>query len=165
MMRAALWLLLLFALAVLLVLAARFDQGYVLIVYPPWRMEMSFLFAVIFATLWFFLAYATLRILRVTLRLPGEVKAWRAERRRREAENIVCQATAALLAGDAMESRRLADQALGDEAVPLAALVAARAALELGDRAAAQGYLARVEPGSGQMEATRQALLRRLSQP
>jgi len=164
MMRAALWLLLLFGLAVLLVLAARFDQGYVLVVYPPWRMEMSFLFAVIFATVWFFLAYAALRILRVTLRLPGEVKAWRAERRRREADNLLCQATAALLADDAGEARRLADQVLAAERTELAALVAARAALDAGDRAAAQGYLAQVAPGSGPMEATRQALLRRLEQ-
>ncbi|NWG86858.1 MAG: heme biosynthesis protein HemY [Hydrogenophilaceae bacterium] len=163
-MRAALWLLLLFALAVLLVVAARFDQGYVLIVYPPWRMEMSFLFAVIFATVWFFLAYAVVRIMRVALRLPGEVKAWRVEQRKRQADNALCQATAALLAGDAVEARRLADQVLAVEQTALAALIAARAALDAGDRAAAQGYLATVEPGTGQLETTRQALQRQLGQ-
>ena len=163
-MRAALWLLLLFALAVLLVLAARFDQGYVLIVYPPWRMEMSFLFAVSFATLWFFLAYGLVRIVRVTLRLPGEVKAWRAERHKRKADNTLCQATAALLAGDAAEARKLADKVLAAEKAGLAALIAARAAMDGGDRTAAQKYLASVAPGKGQMENARLALERQLDQ-
>ena len=40
-MRALSWLLLLAALAVGLALAARYNDGYVLVVLPPWRAEVS----------------------------------------------------------------------------------------------------------------------------
>jgi HemY protein len=46
-MRIALWLLALFALAVAFTLAARLDQGYVIVVYPPWRLELSFMLALL----------------------------------------------------------------------------------------------------------------------
>lgn len=164
-MRIALWLLALFALAILLVLAARFDQGYVVVVYPPWRMEMSFLFSVVFAMVGFSLAYAIVRILRVALRLPGEVQAWHAERRKRKVDDALCQATASLLAGDFAQARKLADKALATEPTPLAALIAARAAIDAGDPAAAGAYLAAVKDASGAIETTRQALEKRIRRP
>ena len=163
-MRVALWLLLLFGLAVAFVLTARLDQGYVLIVYPPWRVEMSFMLATVLAVLLFVAVYGTVRIVRVALRLPGEVAAWRVERHKRQLDDALAQATVALLAGDAAEARRLADQVLALAPSALAALLAARAALDAADHSAAQGYLARVEPGTGQLEATRQVLERRAAQ-
>ena len=47
MMRIALWLLALFAIAVAFTLTARLDQGYVIVVYPPWRLELSFMLALL----------------------------------------------------------------------------------------------------------------------
>lgn len=161
-MRIALWILSLFGLAVAVVLTARLDQGYVLIVYPPWRVELSFMLAVLLATLFFLAAYALVRIVRVGLRLPGEVKAWQAQRHKRKTEDTLCQATAALLAGDAIEARKLADKVLETEKTALAALIAARAAIDAGDRAAAAQYLASVTAVSGQFEAARQALVRQI---
>lgn len=161
-MRVALWVLLLFGLAVAVVLTARLDQGYVLIVYPPWRVELSFMLALLLATLFFLAAYVLVRIVRVGLRLPGEVMAWRVERHKRKAEDTLCQATAALLAGDAAEARKQADKVLATEKTALAALIAARAAIDVGDQAAAEQYLASIKEASGQLETTRQALERQI---
>lgn len=157
-MRIALWALLLFGLAVAIVLTARLDQGYVVIVYPPWRIETSFMLATLLATLLFLVAYVSVRLVRVALRLPGEVKSWRAERNKRKADDTLCRATAALIAGDAEAARELADQVLAGEALPLAALLAARAALDTGDHAAARRYLAMVQAGSGQLDHARERL-------
>lgn len=162
-MRIALWLLLLFGLATAAVLTARLDQGYVLIVYPPWRVELSFMLAVLLAALFFLAAYALVRIVRVGLRLPGEVMAWRAGRHKRKTEDTLCQATAALLAGDAAEARKQADKVLETEQTAMASLIAARAAIDAGDTAAAARYLASIKGASGQLEATRQALEKQLS--
>lgn len=159
-MRIALWALLLFGLAVAIVLTARLDQGYVVIVYPPWRIEASFMLATLLATLLFLVAYVSVRLVRVALRLPGEVKAWRVERNKRKADDTLCQATAALIAGDDKVARELADQVLAGEVLPLAALLAARAALDAGDHAAARRYLAMVQAGSGQIEHAREHLAR-----
>lgn len=163
-MRSALWLLLLFGLAVAFVLTARLDQGYVVIVYPPWRVEMSFMLATALAALLFLVAYASVRIVRVALRLPGEVQAWRAGRHKRKADDRLCQAIAALLGGDAAAARELADRVLAGEPPPLTALLAARAALDLGDRAAARDYLAKVKPDAGPLEQARQHLARQASE-
>lgn len=159
-MRSALWILLLFGLAVVFVLTARIDQGYVLIVYPPWRVELSFMLATVLAMLFFFMAYALVRIVRVGLRLPGEVKAWRVERHKRKAGDALSQATAALIGGDAAAARKLADQVLAGEAPPLAALLAARAALDMGDRAAALAYLAKAKSSTDRLEQARECLAR-----
>lgn len=163
-MRIALWLLLLFGLAVAFVLTARLDQGYVVIVYPPWRVEMSFMLATVLAALLFFVAYISVRIVRIALRLPGEVQAWRAERHKRKADDRLCQATAALLGGNAGVARELADQVLVAEPPPLTALLAARAALDMGDRAAARDYLAKVKPDSDALEQARLHLARQASE-
>ena len=40
-MRSLFWLLAVFAAAVALVLLGRIDAGYAMLVYPPWRVEMS----------------------------------------------------------------------------------------------------------------------------
>jgi HemY protein len=61
-MRAALWLLALFALAVAFTLVARLDQGYVIVVYPPWRIELSFMLAILLLAGLMVLAYAALRL-------------------------------------------------------------------------------------------------------
>ena len=56
-MRALFWLLTLAALAVGLALAARYNEGYVLLVLPPWRAEVSLNLFVLAAIAGFFLIY------------------------------------------------------------------------------------------------------------
>ena len=88
-MRAAFWLLALFALAVALTLVARVDQGYVIVVYPPWRMELSFLLALALLVGLIVLAYAALRLGQAALRLPDDVREWRDQQRLAAAERTL----------------------------------------------------------------------------
>ena len=46
-MRTVFWLVAVFAAAVALALAGRLGEGYVLLVYPPWRVEISMLLAIL----------------------------------------------------------------------------------------------------------------------
>ena len=71
------------ALAVSLGLAARMNEGYVLIVVPPYRIELSLALFVILFVASFALVYSVLRLLVHTVRLPAYVDQFR--RRQREA--------------------------------------------------------------------------------
>ena len=110
-MRAALWLLALFALAVAFTLAARLDQGYVIIVYPPWRMELSFMLALLLLAGLMALVYAVLRLADIALNLSGDVRAWRQKRRKSRADMALLDALRAYLDGDVMRARTLAEKA------------------------------------------------------
>lgn len=106
-MRAALWILILFALAVAFPLVARLDQGYVVIVYPPWRMELSFMLALLLAIGLAVLAYAGLKLANVALHLSGDVRAWNETRRGKKADKALLDALRAYLDGDLKLTRKL----------------------------------------------------------
>jgi HemY protein len=76
-MRAALWLLALSGIAVGLTLLARFSHGFVVIVLPPWRIELSLVLAVILSVLLGLVLIFTWRVLSAAIRLPDEVRRWR----------------------------------------------------------------------------------------
>jgi HemY protein len=119
-MRAALWLLALFALAVALTLAARVDQGYVIVVYPPWRMELSFMLALMLLVGLIGLAYAVLRLGQVALRLPDDVREWHARRRSLAADRALLNAMRAHLDGDGARADKLARKAHSSQAPDIA---------------------------------------------
>ena len=110
-MRAALWLLALFALAVAVVLAARLDQGYVIVVYPPWRLELSFMLALLLLAVILGLGYFALRLMAIALDLSGDLRAWREKRARAKADALLLDALRAHLDGDPDRARELAVQA------------------------------------------------------
>ncbi len=76
-----LWLLALAALAVGLSLAARFNDGYLLLVLPPYRAEISLNLTIILLLLAFVLFYACLRVVVLTISLPQRARRFRARRR------------------------------------------------------------------------------------
>ena len=76
-MKALFWLLAVFAAAVALVLLGRFDTGYALFIYPPYRVEVSMLFFAMAALLAFALAYYGFRLLGQVFALPSSVRAYR----------------------------------------------------------------------------------------
>lgn len=119
-MRAALWVLGLFALAVALTLMARLDQGYVVVVYPPWRMELSFMLALGLLAGLIVLAHALLRLAQTALRLPEDLRAWREGRRREAADQALLEAMRAHLAGDREQAARLARRARDSRAPDVA---------------------------------------------
>jgi HemY protein len=110
-MRIALWLLALFAIAVAFTLTARLDQGYVIVVYPPWRLELSFVLALLLLAGLMALAYAALRLGGIALNLSGDLRAWREKRRRDKADGLLLDALRAHLDGDGEGARRLAAKA------------------------------------------------------
>lgn len=165
MMRLVFWLILLTALVVASVWVLRADHGYVLIVFPPWRVEMSLALVVALLLASYVLFYVAARLLRTALRLPRDIRAWREQRRRSLAEGELQRAVGALLAGQASHALKLARQAKARTGAPLAALIGARAALDLGEAEAARGLLAQLQTEVGELVAARQALERMLAQP
>lgn len=155
-MRSILWLLL-FALAVAITLAARFDQGYVLVVVPPWRLEMSFVLAALAMLALFVVIYALASLLHMALSLPADVRAWRSRRRSDKAEDDLSRAIAAYLSGQPAHAQTLATKAFEREHHPMAALVAAHAALDQGDKPTARLFLDGLKTEVGELTAARQA--------
>lgn len=128
-MRALLWLLTLAALAVGLSLAARYNEGYALLVLPPWRVEISLNFLILLSLLGFTLLYFLLRAIGTMARLPGQVAAFRSRRAQGQAESALRDAMRLLLEGRYSLSLKRAEAAYeADHAPGLAALLAARSA-------------------------------------
>jgi len=128
-MRGLFWALAIVAAAVAVAVFGRLQEGYVLFVYAPWRIEVSLLLFAIAAVLGFVLLYAGARLLAGTLALPTTVRAYREQRVRERAHASLAAALHAYFEG--RYARALRDAQLAYDAGPtpgLAALVAARAA-------------------------------------
>ncbi len=136
-MRWLISLLIVAVLAVALAMAGRYDPGYVVLVYPPWRMEISFIGFVLAVIGMVVGGIVLLRLALLTLNLPSLVREQRERRAaRRRDENFVggLRAYTEYRYQDAEQSL---GQWTGDEPrTGLARVLAARAAQEM--RAAAQ---------------------------
>jgi len=130
-------LLIVFVLAVGLAIAGRYDPGYVVLVYPPWRLEITFISFVLLVTALIVGGVILLRLAVLTLNLPSIVREQRARRAaRRRDENFVggLRAYTELRFQDAEQAL---GQWQGDETrTGIARVLAARAAQEM--RAPAQ---------------------------
>src|SRR5918992_4728833 len=145
-MRSLFWLLAVFAAAVALVILGRIDAGYVLFVYPPYRVEVSMLFFAIAVAASFFLLYAMRRLLGQALSLPAYVRAYRARRRRERAHATLASALQAYYEGRYARAEKEASAAFESGPHPgLAALLAARAAHQLRDFQRRDHWLERAE--------------------
>jgi HemY protein len=153
-MRALLWLLAVFAAAAALAVFARFDQGFVQIAWGQWRIEMSLLLACGLALAAFAALYALVRLARHTLALPAYVSGWRARRRRERAHEALAAALQAWLEGRYVRAEKEAAQAFaGGVAQGVAAVIAARAAHELGAPERRQQWLERADAAGAQSAA------------
>ena len=140
------WVLAVFALAVGLSLAARLNDGYVILALPPYRVELSLNFAILLALAGFALGYVLLRLVAHTLRLPLHVRAFRARRRSEKGRSAMLAALQALFEGRYARAEKSAGEAyeLG-QAPALSALIGARAAGELRELERRDQWLARAE--------------------
>jgi len=131
-MRGLFWLIAVFAAAVALAVVGRVSEGVVVLVVPPWRIEVSLvLFAAALIAV-FALLYLSLRLVRHTLALPAQVRAYRERRRRDQAQLALAAALQAHYEGRYARSEKEAALAWESGAAPgLAALIAARAAHQL----------------------------------
>jgi len=145
-MRALLWIVGLFALAVALTVAARYSPGYVLLVLPSHRVEVSLNFAVVLGLLGFVVAYALVRALSLTLTMPIRAALFRRDQQRMRARRAFQEALRAYLEGRFGRAERAARQALQqNEAVGLSLVIAARSAHELKSFQARDQYLQEME--------------------
>ena len=131
-MRSLLWLLTLFALAVGLSLFARFNEGYVLVVSPPYRAEISLNLAIILLVTSFAALYSLLRGLAMTFALPEQVHKFRARRSHERAASDFQEALRFLFEGRFSHALTKAGAAHAAGHLPgLSALLAAHAAQRL----------------------------------
>ncbi len=134
-MKVALWLLALFAVAVAVTLATRYNSGYVLVVAQPYRIELSLNLLAILLVVVFFISYFIVRLAVITLRLPTEVSEFRLRRRREKARRLMLEGLKAFFEGSYAKAEKASAAALELQESPVGgainAIVAARSAHEL----------------------------------
>jgi len=153
-MKSLFWLLAVFAAAVALALLGRIDAGYVLFIYPPYRVEVSMLFFGVALLGAFMILYTVLRLLSHALSLPSYVSAYRARRRRERAHAALAGALQAFYEGRYTRAEKEASIAFDNGPAPaLAALLAARAAHQMRDFQRRDRWLDRADAAGQRMQA------------
>ncbi len=109
--RAVFWLLSLATLAVGLSMAARYNEGYVLLVWFPWRIELSLNFFIALTVGLFATGHLLLLGWRHILRLPDSVAVFRRQRAKDKAADQVQEAMRLLIEGRYGHAMRQAEQA------------------------------------------------------
>lgn len=143
-MRALIWLVALAAVAVALVLGARYNHGYALVVLPPWRIELSFNFAVLLAALAFIGLYVAVRAAMIAITMPAKVREFQKRRAAARARENFNDALVNFFEGRFGRAEKAASAALkAGESPALSAVLAARAAHGMRAFSARDDYLAR----------------------
>jgi HemY protein len=126
------WIIALFALAVGLVVAARYNDGYVLVVLPPYRVEVSLNLLFVLLAAAFVVLFSLVRLVTTAVLIPSRVREYRVARRREAAHAALLTALEAYFEGRYAKAEQSASQALElGEHPRLTLVLAARAAHEL----------------------------------
>ncbi len=136
-MRTWLWTLLLAVIAVALPVMLREHAGNVLLLVPPWRVELSLTLAVLLLLALFVALYVVLRLLAWPLAIPERVRAWRGRRAQARDQELIEQGWMGILEGRYAHAEKdlgklYAQTRVGSRRV-LAALSAASAAHQMGE--------------------------------
>ena len=115
MIRAALWFMALFGVAVASALVAGNNQAVVTVFWPPHRVDLSFNLTVLLLVGLFMLLYLALRALAAAFSLPLDARRWRAQQRERAMYGALMDGWAHLMAGRYLRAMRSAELALGHE--------------------------------------------------
>ena len=131
-MKVLFWVVALFALAVGLVVAARYNEGYVLVVLPPYRVEIALNLLVVLVIAGFFLFYSLVRLVGGAVQMPARVRQYRLARRRDKAQEALLSALEAYFEGRHSQAEQAATRSIAlGEHLRLSRVIAARAAHEL----------------------------------
>jgi len=131
-MRLLFWFIVIAAAATGAAMFLRHDAGYVVMVTPPYRVEISLTLAAAGVVVAFLVLYALLRLVSHTLRMPAQVSIFRRHWRQNRGREALRGAVQMLFEGRYGKAQKLARRAYElDEAPALAALTAARAAHQL----------------------------------
>lgn len=114
-MRAALWFLALFGVAVAVALFAGNNQAVVTVFWPPHRVDISFNLLILLLAGLFMLLYLALRAMSAVVSLPAEARRWRAQQKERAMYGALMDALAHLLAGRYIRASKSAKNALAQE--------------------------------------------------
>ncbi len=144
-MKYLLWILLLFAAAAALVTASH-NPGYVLLVYPPYRIELSLTLSVVLLVFAFVFGYGLVRLTIAALQLPAYVRKFRLERAQGKARELLDDALGAFFEGHYAAAEKASARAmeLGDTSA-LHPIIAARSAHELREYEKRDAYLSAAE--------------------
>ncbi|MEY4713085.1 MAG: hypothetical protein RIS88_2535, partial [Pseudomonadota bacterium] len=114
-MRAALWLLVLFAVAAAIALFAGNNQGTVTVFWPPYRIDLSLNLVLLLGMAAFVLLYAALRGVSALFNLPREALRWRNQQKERALHLMLVDSIAHLTAGRFLRARKSAEAMLSQE--------------------------------------------------
>jgi HemY protein len=133
-MKLVIWLLALFAAAAAIALAAKYNNGYVLLVVQPYRIELSLNMLVVLLVALFFIGYFLVRLARITLRLPTEIRKFRTRRHHDAAHVAMLNGIKAYFQGSYTNAEKAATKALkfkeSSTDTAINAVIAARSAHE-----------------------------------
>jgi len=131
-MRWLISLLIIAVLAVALAMAGRYDPGYVVLVYPPWRMEISFISFVLIVVGLVVGGIVLLRLAMLTLNLPSIVREQRERRAAKKRDENFVGGLRAYTEYRYQDAEQSLGQWQGDDVrLGLARVLAARAAQEM----------------------------------
>ncbi len=111
-MRAALWLLILFGVAVAGALVIGDNQGTVSVFWHPYRVDLSLNLTLAGLAALFFVIYFALRALAVLFAMPERARRWRQQRRERALQIVLLDALSHLVAGRFIRAKKAAEQVL-----------------------------------------------------
>jgi HemY protein len=114
--RAALWLLALFGVAVAGALFAGNNQGSVTLFWPPYRIDLSLNLVLLLLVGAFFFVHAVMRAMAALFDLPRQALRWRTQQKERAMHAALLDALAHLLAGRYIRARKSAQAVLEQEA-------------------------------------------------
>lgn len=144
-MKYLLWVLVLFAAAVAVTTAAH-NPAYVLLVYPPYRIDMSLTLFVCMILLLLLVSYSLIRLAMMAVTLPAYVRRFREQRDHEKSQALLNAALNAFFEGRYAAAERAAVHAMesGDTSV-LHPILAASSAHELREFDKRDEYLAMAE--------------------
>lgn len=145
-MKYLVWILGLFAAAVALTTAASHNSAYVLLVYPPYRIELSLMFFIILSLASFAMGYGLVRLTFTILKMPAYVRQFRLARARAKAHELLEEVLGAFFEGRYAAAEKAATHAmeLGNTSA-LYPIIAARSAHELREYKKRDAYLSVAE--------------------
>ena len=155
-MKATLWFLALFGVAVAIALFAGNNQGTVTLFWPPWRVDLSLNLVLLLLAGGFVVVHAALRALAALFEMPQQARRWRAQQKERAMVLSMLDAYSQMIAGRFVRARKSALAVLAQERAlarsedapiqgpqirALAHLLVAESAQALQDRAAREEHL------------------------
>lgn len=114
-MRAALWFVALFAVAVAVALFAGNNQAAVTLFWPPYRIDLSLNLSLLLVVGLFVLIHLAFRGLSAVVSLPTQARRWRAQQKERAMHAALMDGMAHLMAGRFIRAARAAESALHQE--------------------------------------------------